>query len=392
MPPGVDLSHIPIASPPPGQKSNFINPPSLAPVAEIVGSLLIAIETIILVFRTCSNVKTFGRIRLEDYWTIFAAILTYGDFIVIMYLRPLARHGWDIPLTEPVELILKLEFSQYMLTGPVLFFSKSSLLLLYYRIFSPDRIFRYKLYGAFVFIAAVTLSAIPVILSLCLPESGHIWVDTVASCSKANLHGYVMGPANVAFDIFLMYLPASVIVHLHLPLRRKLGILAIFLTGVLALIASIIALIYRIQIIHSQNALWQAYILDLCILVEACISVICSCMPAIPAISHMIKTNGYIMALQSRLRSRYASSDKSSSSSNQPSGRKPYPGDQNSDEADGYIGLVRNGADHVDTPSGIKTHIEHVGRRGPLDNRSISMFVELEMTSTRTSRRESSEG
>ena len=66
LPPGVDPAKIPLQPPPKGQTSNFINPPSLASVAEGVGSLLIALETILLVLRSCSNVKTFGRLRFED--------------------------------------------------------------------------------------------------------------------------------------------------------------------------------------------------------------------------------------------------------------------------------------------------------------------------------------
>lgn len=66
LPPGIDPSKVPLLAPPEGQTSNFIDPPSLAPVAEGVGGLLIAVETIMLVLRTCSNVKTFGKLRFED--------------------------------------------------------------------------------------------------------------------------------------------------------------------------------------------------------------------------------------------------------------------------------------------------------------------------------------
>lgn len=72
LPPGVDLSKIPLSPPPKGLVSNFINPPSLAPVAEVVGGLLIAIETILVLLRTCTNWKSFGKLRLEDcMWKAF---------------------------------------------------------------------------------------------------------------------------------------------------------------------------------------------------------------------------------------------------------------------------------------------------------------------------------
>lgn len=117
--------------------------------------------------------------------------------------------------------------------GSTIFFSKTSLLLLYYRIFSIDTMFRYKLYAAFLFIALTTLTSIPMYLAICLPSKNGSWEEASVKCSKTNVYSYVQGPANVIFDLFAIYLPASVIINLHLPLRRKLGVLAIFMTGAL---------------------------------------------------------------------------------------------------------------------------------------------------------------
>ena len=74
LPPGVDPANVPLLPPPTGLTSNFINPPSLAHVAEGVGGSLIAIETLLLCFRTWSNINTFGRLRFEDC-TSYASIL-----------------------------------------------------------------------------------------------------------------------------------------------------------------------------------------------------------------------------------------------------------------------------------------------------------------------------
>ena len=66
LPPGTDLSQIPLSPPPTGRVSNFVNPPSLAHVTEGVGGFLIALETVLLILRTYSNIKTVGRVRFED--------------------------------------------------------------------------------------------------------------------------------------------------------------------------------------------------------------------------------------------------------------------------------------------------------------------------------------
>ena len=82
LPPGVDPTKTPLYSPPQGQTSNFIDPPSLAPVVEGVGGLLIAIETILVVLRTCSNFRTFGKLRFEDCTcNPQAAVLTFTNML-----------------------------------------------------------------------------------------------------------------------------------------------------------------------------------------------------------------------------------------------------------------------------------------------------------------------
>ena len=120
-----------------------------------------------------------------------------------------------------------------MLLGPTRFFAKTSLLVLFYRIFSPDKWFRYKLYGAFIFIALTTLSSIPMYLAICLPDDGDSWAEAAKKCTKTSIYTYIPGPAAVAFDLFLIYLPASVVINLQMPLRRKIGVLGIFMTGML---------------------------------------------------------------------------------------------------------------------------------------------------------------
>ena len=121
--------------------------------------------------------------------------------------------------------------------GVTLFFSKTSLLLLYYRIFSPDKYFRYKLYWACGIIAVFTLSSIPINFAFCHPRGDGSWAQTEGEfekvCYNASWYGFVLGLSVVIFDLFLIYLPASVIIHLQMPLRRKIGILSVFMTGML---------------------------------------------------------------------------------------------------------------------------------------------------------------
>lgn len=123
-----------------------------------------------------------------------------------------------------------------MIYGPTVFFAKLSLFLLYLRIFSPDRWTRLMIYlGAITcficyMVTAVTMTA------LCIPRHEESWIIALLSsrCHKAITMTYVQGVFNIVSDFYLLLLPIPVVWKLQLTLRKKIGISAIFMTGLLS--------------------------------------------------------------------------------------------------------------------------------------------------------------
>lgn len=116
--------------------------------------------------------------------------------------------------------------------GPALFTGKAALLLLYYRIFSINSSYRWKIYVTLAIAFVSNIAMVPVDAVLCSPPHGH-WGATNPNCRKSYYYGLVHGPINVMIDLVAFYLPIPMILQLQIPLRRKLGILAIFATGLL---------------------------------------------------------------------------------------------------------------------------------------------------------------
>ena len=106
-------------------------------------------------------------------------------------------------------------------------------------------------------------------------------------------------------------------------------------------------------------------------------------MPATPAIVKLIKANTYFVTLQSRLLSRYKSSNKSKSSSNMSSRRKVFPGQRELNEYEPYIELVDSRKIHVASHPASNTYIEHVAQRERPSGSGINMLVDLEVASTK---------
>lgn len=120
------------------------------------------------------------------------------------------------------------------LTGPMMFFAKTSMFLLYYRVFAPKKLFRYIITIGIGFCFAVYFAYLAVAAYFCAPHAGKGWDAMILySCSRSGFYYIISGGANLALDIFMLVLPLPVILRLQLPMNKKVGILAIFMTGLL---------------------------------------------------------------------------------------------------------------------------------------------------------------
>lgn len=84
--------------------------------------------------------------------------------------------------------------------------------------------------GLFYFATMISL------IIMCAPNNGHsqfAYLAALASpqCAKSERLSIVIGAVNVTSDLYLVLLPLPAVWSLQLPLRRKTGVSAMFLTG-----------------------------------------------------------------------------------------------------------------------------------------------------------------
>lgn len=121
-----------------------------------------------------------------------------------------------------------------LLYGPIAFCAKLSLFLLYYRLVARYHWIRYLVYLGIGSAAAMYTVSTSVYGYLCLPRHGQSWIEAALSSrcdTQFIMIGYVRGPFNVASDLYLLLLPLPVVWQLRLPLRKRLGVAGIFMTG-----------------------------------------------------------------------------------------------------------------------------------------------------------------
>lgn len=154
-----------------------------------------------------------------------------------------------------------------MLYGPTVFFAKLSLLLLYHRIFSPDRWTRLFIYfGIGVIFIVYTITA-SILVGLCIPRKGEGWALALRSsrCRDTMVMTYVQGIFNIVSDFYVLVLPLPVVWKLQLPLRKKIGVSAVFMTGLLSVPPNLIlgfALPLTGAIGHVEQVRWAFIIVS----------------------------------------------------------------------------------------------------------------------------------
>lgn len=148
----------------------------------------------------------------------------------------LGRHGWDVPIDELPRLytvsITALSTSQihvdssnqYTKMSTVMAMLsilavKLSLLLLYFHLFSPNKVTKYLILFGIAFCLVVAFGGL-LATSLVHGKGGSYSLDTVSAL-------------NVFGDLYILCIPIAAVSKLNLPPKKKLGIILIFLTGLL---------------------------------------------------------------------------------------------------------------------------------------------------------------
>lgn len=113
--------------------------------------------------------------------------------------------------------------------------AKLSLLLLYLRIFHSNVKLRYCIYVTMSWLSLFYCGAFIALAILAIPRPGQSLQAAAHSAEAARSTQLVIAQSavGVATDFLIFCLPIPVLWKLQLPLRKRIGVLAIFTTGLL---------------------------------------------------------------------------------------------------------------------------------------------------------------
>lgn len=280
--PGANLSAIPIRPPPPGISSNFVDPPTLAPTILAVNIVMMTWALLFVVIRLYVNFHARRGLATDDYFCIISTVLVVGwtglNFTTLRY----AVHIYDIPLAAVTASYNKRFYAVNLMIGLSLFFAKSTILILYFRIFAVGkkntRSIRFGLAWCFL----IYLNNILMPTYFCAPRIGERWGSSTCSerCSRFVIYAMILSAFSLALDLYIFILPVPMILRLQMSRKRRVSILGIFGTAFLGIIAAVARLLYQIKLYKVNDGQWDTALTDLCITVEINVAIIVGSIPA----------------------------------------------------------------------------------------------------------------
>ncbi|KAL2756623.1 hypothetical protein ACRALDRAFT_2026664 [Sodiomyces alcalophilus JCM 7366] len=124
--------------------------------------------------------------------------------------------------------------------------AKAPILILFIRIFGVTHWLRRTCYVTLVLLFLLMVASGIWGSVLCSPEGRRVDLAAMENCINRSLVvGVYNGVISLVVDIEIFLLPLPVLARLHLPTGQKIGVFAVFFTGLFAIIGAAISLYYR---------------------------------------------------------------------------------------------------------------------------------------------------
>ncbi|KAL4900432.1 hypothetical protein BDW74DRAFT_182764 [Aspergillus multicolor] len=251
-----------------------------------VGSIFIVLTTVAIGLRLLGRPPFSPSFGIDDGIGIATYCTAMVDTVVMIQG---ANIGWGTDMwaltTPQITTQMKLFYIGILTFYASISLAKLSILFFYLRIFTTTTLKR-ATYGTIVLCTLYGLAALLTSILDCIPPNyfrTRFDSDTQGSCISQT--GFkVMPPINIALDVLVMVLPLPALARLNLPLQKKVRVLCMFSVGIFIIIADILRITHLYHSITTYNITYNGGELSYFGVIEAGVSVICTCMPAIAAL------------------------------------------------------------------------------------------------------------
>ncbi|KAK6495044.1 hypothetical protein TWF481_003071 [Arthrobotrys musiformis] len=271
----------------------------------VVNVVFMVLVPIALGLRLYSKISVFRKLESDDVAAIIGTMGSLALSAVTMHMLKsgYGKHLWDGPfstMTERSEKLIKELIVCNILHSFSLSFAKTSIIILYNRIFDAHPWFRRTMWCILSICWTMFVLTIFISVFQCNPIDG-AWSFRImylgkSSCVDMQAYLYASTAVNIFTDGVVVALPIVPITRLRLPKRKKVAVCLLFLVGGFSCASSIIRMVslrtlqdLDISYTTANSLFWSV--------IEVNIALICASCPAIrtiftrhsiPIISHFL--------------------------------------------------------------------------------------------------------
>ncbi|MCJ1372609.1 hypothetical protein MMC20_003834 [Loxospora ochrophaea] len=255
-----NLLNGPALQPPPGVEPNFTNPHNSKTVIVAIEAICLALPTLAIFMRIYTQACITRKLVLEDYTISLAWALHIGVYVPYLLARPytFVIHQWDVPVRD-LSTLLRYLYVCVVVWNPIVMLIKVSIILQCLRIFAPFRLNFVMFWASHTLIWTISIFYFTVTclqVFACKPVAKYWDTDIPGRCLNTISIGIATGIFNIVSDFMVLVLPQRIIWNLQGPFKKRLGVSAIFLTGVFACATTTLRLYYSVRLFQTNDAVY----------------------------------------------------------------------------------------------------------------------------------------
>ncbi|KAF9892322.1 hypothetical protein FE257_002099 [Aspergillus nanangensis] len=265
-------------------KPNYENPDYQGPQLLIVGVILVTISVIVVALRLWVRLYMKTTAGWDDWLMVVALVLIICSTVTsnLGTTYGWGVHIWDIRPEMATPSLMTSWFNQLQLII-IMTLVKLSLLISYLR-FLTKAIHRKLTWGMIGLTTAWGIAYMITMFTACIPLRAY-W-ETLQSdsenCTNKSSATMSFSITNMVTDLMVLVVPIPVLWNLKLPMRERLGLIALMSLGLLACVASGIRIFYTYQTLNvTYDITWDGYQIWLWILIEVNLAVMCASIPTL---------------------------------------------------------------------------------------------------------------
>ncbi|KAH9207135.1 hypothetical protein DL95DRAFT_238186, partial [Leptodontidium sp. 2 PMI_412] len=247
--------------PPPGVIPNFKNPESQGYRVTLTIAILFPLATIVLLLRLYTRIIIVRKVGIDDLTSLGLGV-----------------HIWNVPLTTLSPGFLLIGTISCLFYGLSFMCVKLSILLLYLRL-SPYKSFRIAVWVIVATTVSYSFLGSFQFLFNCQPIAKNWDLSiTKGKCIYTPKILMTHGSINIVTDIAMLLLPIALVRKVNAPMKEKVALACLFMTGTLVCIISAIRLKALLTLISSPDVTWVASDYYIWSVLELDIGIICACL------------------------------------------------------------------------------------------------------------------